>query len=79
MARFKFEVEKDRCKGCGLCVSVCPKGILRMSDQINAMGYHFPEIVDQNACIGCKMCATMCPDVAIRLYRVEEGEHEKTA
>ena len=36
----KVTIDKDTCKGCGLCVTVCPKGILRLSEsEINAKGY----------------------------------------
>ena len=38
---YKHTIDNDLCKGCGLCVSVCPKNVLEISDQVNAMGY-FP-------------------------------------
>ena len=60
----------DRCKGCGLCVNVCPKHIIEIqSDKINKKG-HFPaDITDMDACIGCGSCATMCPDCIITVER----------
>ena len=56
----------DICKGCGLCVAVCPKKIVALSaDKINAKGFHPAAVTDMEACIGCAFCATMCPHVVI--------------
>jgi len=64
----------DRCKGCGLCVSVCPVKILSLDDQsINAQGYHPAICIDQARCIACANCALMCPDVVISVFRTEAG------
>ena len=66
----KVTINQDRCKGCGLCVRACPKGVLALSKtKLNAKGYHPAEVVDQAACIGCASCARTCPDVAIRIEK----------
>jgi len=68
MAKLTFQT--DRCKGCGLCVSACPKGLLTLAkDKINQKGHHPAEITDQEKCIGCAFCATMCPDCIIEVER----------
>lgn len=62
----KVRIDREECKGCGLCVENCPKKILALSDhEMNAMGYAFAKVIDLDKCIGCAMCAMMCPDCAI--------------
>lgn len=68
MAKLTFQT--DRCKGCGLCVTVCPKGLIAIAkDKINLKGHHPAEITDQEKCVGCAFCATMCPDCIIEVER----------
>ena len=50
----KVIFNEERCKSCELCVSVCPKKILRISDdKMNEKGYKPAEIFEQDKCIGC--------------------------
>ncbi len=66
----KVTFKTDICKGCGLCVSACPKGIIELAkDQINAKGHNPARITDQEKCIACAFCATMCPDCVIKVER----------
>ncbi len=60
-------VEKDRCKGCGLCVHACPSHVLEMSHEINAKGYFFPVVQHPDDCNACRHCALVCPDVAVQV------------
>ena len=70
--KYRHVIDKDRCKGCGLCVTMCPKNVLEISDQVNTKGY-FPAFRARSEdCIYCAMCCTMCPDVAIDIS--EEAE-----
>ena len=62
-------IREDRCKGCGLCMTACPKKIIRFSDKLNLKGYKPAECFDQKKCIGCAMCALICPDVAITVTK----------
>ena len=66
----KVTIDQDVCKGCGLCIAVCPKGIIKLSEtQLNTKGYSPAEITDMDACTGCASCARMCPDVALTVER----------
>ena len=66
----KVIFDENRCKGCGLCVSACPKQVLGLAkDTINAKGYHPAVVVNEKNCIGCAFCATMCPDTVITVEK----------
>ncbi len=70
MARGVVIINEDRCKGCGLCVNVCPVEILQLAEErFNVKGYHPVEVTDPEKCTGCAMCATICPDVVFTVYR----------
>ncbi len=60
----------DTCKGCGLCVTACPKKILVLSkEHINQKGYFPVTCTDESACIGCAMCAIICPDCVFTIEK----------
>jgi len=64
-----IEISRELCKGCGLCISFCPKGIISVSDKLNASGY-LPAVFSENGeFTGCAICALVCPEVAIEVYR----------
>lgn len=71
MARGIVVVETDRCKGCELCTTVCPQGVLAMADSFNARGYKPAMLVDaEGKCTGCGLCAVICPDAVLTVFRL---------
>ena len=64
-----IEVDKDRCKGCEICVDACPEDILELGSAINVKGYHYAVQVDAERCTACRLCAISCPEVAITVFR----------
>jgi len=58
-------VDTEWCKGCGICVHFCPKGVLTINDQLKAVA-QIPE-----NCIACKLCEYLCPDLAIEVTTTE--------
>jgi len=58
----------NRCKGCMFCVEFCPTDALEMSREMNAKGYHYPELTRPDQCNGCNLCGMLCPDFAIYGY-----------
>ena len=63
----KVKLDVSRCKGCFLCISVCPKGVLAPSDELGDKGFGSVKIVDEESCIGCGLCYKMCPDYCIEV------------
>jgi 2-oxoglutarate ferredoxin oxidoreductase subunit delta len=69
---YQHLIDNDKCKGCGLCVTVCPKNVLEISEKINSKGYFPAYQAHAEDCIHCALCATMCPDVAITINEIVE-------
>lgn len=72
MAKIKGRAifNQDICKGCGLCLPVCPRNIVEMDEsKINKKGYNPAGVTDQDKCIACGFCAMMCPDLVITVER----------
>ncbi|MCX7965295.1 MAG: mercury methylation ferredoxin HgcB [Syntrophorhabdaceae bacterium] len=53
-----LQFDEKRCMGCGMCVTVCPRGVFQMNGK-KAM------LVDRDACMECGACEKNCPFSAI--------------
>ena len=73
MERVKLNIR--RCKGCWLCISVCPKGVFSPSGEIGANGFGFVK-AEPEKCIGCGACYRMCPEFVIEILDRTEGSDE---
>jgi len=60
-------INSERCKGCGLCVAVCPKNSIQIAKKSNKNGY-FPAESRGSQCTGCAMCALICPEAVIEVH-----------
>ena len=64
-----LDIATDRCKGCELCVHICPKHCLILDEtMVNALGYHPIQLTDASACTSCALCARICPDAVFAVY-----------
>lgn len=68
MAKFVIEINKKWCKGCGLCVAICPKQVLTISQEERKA-----KVVSVEACIGCFQCELHCPDFAISVNKLTDS------
>lgn len=72
MAQGKVTFRSESCKGCGLCMTACPKNIIFLDkNRINIRGYNPAFVEKMEECIGCGNCAQMCPDLIITVERLK--------
>jgi len=69
-------INVTHCKGCGLCVAFCPKGVIAMSQEISQRGINPAEVVDADSCVGCRNCVVVCPDAAIEIIELETARKQ---
>lgn len=48
---------RNSCKGCSLCQSICPQNAITM--RYNSEGFLFP-VIDDDKCIKCELCKKLC-------------------
>ncbi|MCQ1538906.1 4Fe-4S dicluster domain-containing protein [Methanocalculus taiwanensis] len=72
----KLVIDDTRCKGCNLCVMVCPYHIFQEGRTSNRRGIFVPELDRPERCTNCRLqplyqrrlcgvCQMICPDQAI--------------
>jgi 2-oxoglutarate ferredoxin oxidoreductase subunit delta len=54
-------INREFCKGCGICVAFCPEKVLELDDDEKAV------VVAQEKCTACGLCERLCPDIAIEI------------
>ena len=63
------EVIREKCKGCELCVLICPQGCLHLDEStFNTNGFHAASYVYKGMkghCNACGLCYMVCPDYAV--------------
>ncbi len=62
-------LDSELCKGCSLCIHVCPQDVLLQDEGLNHMGFH-PAVYTGEGCTGCGVCYYACPEPgAIIVYK----------
>ncbi|RQD85129.1 MAG: 4Fe-4S dicluster domain-containing protein [Methanocalculus sp. MSAO_Arc2] len=72
----KLVIDDTRCKGCNICVLVCPYTIFQEGKRPNERGIFVPELDRPQRCTNCRLshlygrrlcgiCQMICPDQAI--------------
>ena len=59
-------IQREWCKGCGICVHFCPKKVLELDESEKVV------VVRAGDCVACRLCELRCPDLAIEV-ETEEG------
>ncbi len=63
----EIRIDQGKCKGCNLCLELCPKGVFQETQEMGAKGFRLriPELSSQ--CSNCGLCKYFCPEEAIIL------------
>jgi len=73
------EINPKYCKGCNICIYICPKGCYSKGDDISELGYTVPKVSAGEKCFNrgrtskmiCELCVLSCPDQAISWKKEE--------
>jgi 2-oxoglutarate ferredoxin oxidoreductase subunit delta len=60
----EIEIKVEWCKGCEICVAVCPHDVLEMDGGV-------VRVKNAEACTACGLCELHCPDFAITVRKKE--------
>ncbi|MCX7705627.1 MAG: 4Fe-4S binding protein, partial [bacterium] len=55
----RYEIIKEMCKGCGMCINVCPVSAISGTKRQ-------PHVIDYEKCVRCGMCFEVCKFSAVR-------------
>ena len=73
----RTDIDPEICKGCGLCIQVCPTKQLDFTGKFNSKGYNYVQSKNDN-CIGCGKCYYTCPELdTIIIHRDIKKKEEK--
>ena len=65
--KIDIEINELWCKGCEICVDICPKDVFKMEN-------FKAKIKDLESCTGCLLCESLCPDFAIIIKLSEKDK-----
>ena len=68
----KFEINREECIKCGLCIKDC------VTDAIEQDNQGFPQMTSKDSCINCQHCFAICPKGAIKFDENEAQNAEST-
>ena len=69
-----LRIAEERCKGCALCVAICPPRVLALQDdRVNVLGHHPVTLLDAARCTSCALCARICPDAVFDVFAAPRG------
>lgn len=64
----KIFLDKKRCRGCGICIEVCPRNCFEMN-----LKQHIVKIYNAYKCVKCGACIVQCPFNAL-YFKSQEGQ-----
>jgi len=78
-------IDPKLCKGCNICVYICPKKCYSKGAEISEMGYFDAVASSTEKCYNhnregkliCELCVLSCPDQAISWHPETEEEKKR--
>ncbi|PKL75555.1 MAG: hypothetical protein CVV27_14765 [Candidatus Melainabacteria bacterium HGW-Melainabacteria-1] len=58
------ELDRERCRGCLLCLDICPNELFVRDERPNASGALPALMRTPEYCLNCMRCVSICPDQA---------------
>lgn len=74
-----ININRDFCKGCGFCITFCPKKVYERSGELNKKGYEPPKAARPEDCSECGICDLYCPEFAIVLEKKSADAEAETS
>jgi 2-oxoglutarate ferredoxin oxidoreductase subunit delta len=68
----EITIDDQFCKGCNLCIEVCPRKVFGNGRKRSRAGYAMPQVSDLGKCTVCFLCEMTCPDLALTV--IEEKQ-----
>lgn len=67
MTEIRIKIDQEKCKGCDLCINLCPKEVFKETEDIGSKGFKLREVTTPENCSNCGLCNYFCPEGAIVL------------
>ena len=69
-----IKIDSELCKGCDICIELCPKHVYVKSSKENKKGVYLPFPENEKECNECHLCELLCPDQAITVDDEDIGD-----
>ena len=73
----KIIINRDWCKGCYICIHICPQNVFGKDSKVNEKGFQDVVVISPEKCIGCKLCELLCPDLCILIEKRKDTENAR--
>ncbi len=64
-----IHINQKWCKGCYICLEVCPKKVFEKSKEVSEKGFNPVFVAHPEQCPACQQCEMLCPDLAITVKK----------
>lgn len=57
----EIKIDQKLCKGCDLCLDLCPKKVFKETEEISPLGFRLKQVAFPENCVKCGLCELYCP------------------